>query len=54
MNPQDREFFYSLAMSIMTSQVIILDLLPVISRPYSPPNAFAIEENVEELEYHVE
>lgn len=54
MNPQDREFFYSLAMSIMKRQEIIIEQLSALSRAYAYQNELAIEEGEEEIEYDVE
>ena len=54
MNPQDREFFYSLAMSIMKRQEIIIEQLSALSRAYAHQNEFAIEESEDEIEYDVE
>lgn len=54
MSPQDREFFYSLAMSIMKRQEIIIEQLSALSRAYAHQNELAIEEGEEEMEYDID
>jgi len=53
MNPQDREFLYSLAVSILKRQDAIIEQLSALSKAYANEHNLAIEESEDE-NYDVE